>query len=196
MTSPVQIYLASASPRRRELLDQIGVRYELVKVDIDEAWDGREDPYDHALRLALEKAQAGRQAVTGNPLPVLGADTIVVLDGEVLGKPAGREQGMAMLLRLAGRSHQVATAVALIDDARQMTRLSISRVSLAVLTPTQCAAYWDSGEPQDKAVGYAIQDRAAGFISHLEGSYSGVMGLPLFETVGLLAAFGIDIFSQ
>jgi len=191
-----QIYLASSSPRRRELLEQIGVRYELVKADVNEAWDGREDPYDHALRLALEKAQAGLQAATGNPLPVLGADTVVVLDGEVLGKPVDREQGMAMLMRLAGRSHQVATAVALAGGARHMTRLSISRVSLAALTPAQCAAYWDSGEPQDKAGGYAIQGRAAAFISHLEGSYSGVMGLPLFETVELLAVFGIDIFSQ
>ncbi len=119
-----------------------------------------------------------------------------MLDGRVLGKPVDREQGMAMLMRLAGRSHQVATAVALVEGTRQTTRLSVSRVCFAALTPAQCAAYWDSGEPQDKAGAYAIQGRAAAFIAHLDGSYSGVMGLPLCETVELLAAFGIDIFSQ
>lgn len=195
-SAAAQIYLASASPRRRELLEQIGVRHELVRVEIDEAWDGREEPHAHVLRLALEKAQAGWQQITGKPLPVLGADTIVVLDGRVLGKPVDREQGMAMLMRLAGRSHQVATAVALVEGTRQTTRLSVSRVCFAALTPAQCAAYWDSGEPQDKAGAYAIQGRAAAFIAHLDGSYSGVMGLPLCETVDLLAAFGIDIFSQ
>lgn len=195
-SAAAQIYLASASPRRRELLEQIGVRHELVRVEIDEAWDGREEPHAHVLRLALEKAQAGWQQITGKSLPVLGADTIVVLDGRVLGKPADREQGMAMLMRLAGRSHQVATAVALVEGTRQTTRLSVSRVRFAALTPAQCAAYWDSGEPQDKAGAYAIQGRAAAFIAHLDGSYSGVMGLPLCETVELLAAFGIDIFSQ
>lgn len=191
------IYLASASPRRRELLDQIGVRYNVLKVAIDEIWDGSEEPRVYALRLALEKARAGwRQVSAENSLPVLGADTIVVVDDRVLGKPVDREHGLAMLAQLSGRSHRVFTAVALVDSTRQATRLSISQVHFANLTLAQCAAYWETGEACGKAGSYAIQGRAAAFISHLEGSYSGVMGLPLFETAALLGEFGIDTFSQ
>ncbi len=192
-----QIYLASASPRRRELLDQIGIRHELVKVVIDEAWDGHEQPCVYAMRLALEKAQAGWQRVCADkPLPVLGADTVVVLDGQVLGKPKDRAHGLTMLGQLSGRDHQVFTAVAVIGGSHQATRLSVSQVRFSTLTPAQCEVYWETGEPCDKAGAYAIQGRAAVFIAHLEGSYSGVMGLPLFETAELFGEFGIDTFSQ
>ena len=196
MSSP-HIYLASASPRRRELLHQIGVCYKVLKVAINETWNGREEPRDYALRLALEKTQAGwKQVNVDNSLPVLGADTIVVFDGQVLGKPTDREHGLAMLAQLSGRSHSVFTAVALVDNRRQATRVSISQVRFTDITPAQRAAYWETGEACGKAGGYAIQGRAAAFISHLEGSYSGVMGLPLFETAELLGEFGIDTFSQ
>jgi septum formation protein len=191
-----QIYLASTSPRRRELLEQIGIRYAVVKVDVDEAWDGCEEPGIYAMRLALEKAQAGVRTTIKKPLPVMGADTVVVLDNQVLGKPANREHGIAMLAQLSGRSHQVVTAVAVINAEHQATRLSISQVRFSSLTPEICAAYWETGEACDKAGGYAIQGRAAALIAHLEGSYSGVMGLPLFETAELLAEFGINTFSQ
>lgn len=191
-----QIYLASSSPRRHELLRQIGVHYEVVKVAMDETWDGHEPPRVYVLRLALEKAQAGLRATATNFLPVLGADTVVVCDSQVLGKPVDREHGISMLAQLSGRSHQVFTAVAVVDNTRQATRLSISQVCFATLTPAQCAAYWETGEADGKAGAYAIQGRAAAFITHLEGSYSGVMGLPLFETTQLLGEFGIDVFSQ
>lgn len=191
------IYLASSSPRRRELLAQIGVRYEVVEIEVDERWDSGEAPAAHVQRLALEKARAGwaRVAAPHAP-PVLGADTVVVLDGRVLGKPMDRAHGLDMLAQLSGRTHEVLTAVALVRDERRALRLSRSRVTFAALTPVQRAAYWDSGEPQDKAGAYAIQGRAAAFITRLEGSYSGVMGLPLFETAELLREFGMDIFNS
>ncbi|HLA75102.1 MAG TPA: Maf family protein [Gammaproteobacteria bacterium] len=190
-----QIYLASASPRRRTLLEQIGVRYQLVGIAVEEAWDGRESPRDHVLRLALEKARAGWRCLAApQAAPVLGADTVVVVDGEIVGKPASQEQGLAMLEQLSGRSHEVLTAVALVNGSRHASRLSISTVSFSPTTAAQRAAYWATGEPHDKAGGYAIQGRAAAFIARLEGSYSGVMGLPLFETAALLAEFGVDIF--
>lgn len=195
--SSTQLYLASSSPRRRALLEQVGVRYEVVGAAVEEAWDGHETPSDYVLRLSLEKAQAGRQALnSGHSLPILAADTAVVLDGQVLGKPAGREHALAMLEQLSGRSHRVLTAVALVDETRYAVRLSASTVNFAAVTAWQRAAYWASGEAIGKAGAYAIQGRAAAFISHLEGSYSGVMGLPLFETVELLREFGIEIFQS
>ena len=179
-----KIYLASRSPRRRQLLEQLHVEFEIVDVDIDETWDGKEPAEQFVTRLALEKARAGRQK-TGNSAPVLAADTEVVLDGRLLGKPANRADAISMLQNLSGRGHEVYCAVALID-AKETTAISINRIRFRPLTVAECEAYCDTGEPYDKAGGYGIQGRAAAFVTRLEGSYSGVMGLPLFETAGLL----------
>jgi septum formation protein len=183
------LYLASKSPRRRRLLDQIGVPYETLDVDIDESWDGAEDPAGHVRRLALEKARAGRLAC-GGAAPVLAADTGVVLDGRLLGKAGHRGEAMLMLRSLSGRSHEVYSAVALIDGEERL-RTNRSRVCFKALSRAECEAYCDGGEPYGKAGGYAIQGRGAVFVSRLEGSYSGVMGLPLYETALLLEAAGL-----
>ncbi len=187
------IYLASSSPRRRELLDQIGVRYACIDSGVEERLVPGESPEVFVLRLALAKARAGlRRIGDRTQLPVLGADTVVVLDDTVLGKPASPAEGMRMLELLSGRSHRVLTAVALTDGEREASRLSVSHVTFRQTTQAEREAYWATGEPRDKAGGYAVQGRAAVFIEQLEGSYSGVMGLPLFETAQLLAEFGID----
>lgn len=180
------LYLASASPRRRELLTQIGVNYGTLTVAVDEARHPHETPEMYVLRLALDKARAGRAMLDAtDPRPVLGADTVVEIGGEILGKPRDREDGIAMLRRLSGATHHVYTGVAL-AGAREAARLSVSAVTFRALTLEECDRYWHTGEPADKAGGYAIQGRGAVFITRLEGSYSGVMGLPLFETAELL----------
>ncbi len=187
-----QLYLASASPRRRALLRQIGVTYRLLPVAVDETLLPDERSCVYVARLAQAKAQAGWQAVgRRQPLPVLGADTAVVVDDTILGKPQNRNEGLAMLARLSGREHRVLSAIALATATGDAVKVQESRVWFRELTPMECAAYWDSGEPLDKAGGYGIQGRAAAFIAHLQGSYSGVMGLPLFETAELLREFGI-----
>ena len=183
------IYLASKSPRRAALLDQIGVRYELLDVAVDETWDGREPPREFVTRLALEKARAGRR-IAPVPRPVLGADTEVVIDDRLLGKPADRAAALGMLRSLSGRSHLVYSAVALVHETEDV-RLSVSRVEFRPLTAAECGRYCDSGEPFGKAGGYAIQEFGAAFVARLEGSFSGVVGLPLFETAALLETTGI-----
>ena len=187
------IYLASRSPRRQELLRQAGVGFRQIEVDVDESRHGvEESPEVFVLRLALEKARAGWARVReGSPLPVLGADTVVALDDDLFGKPEDRDQALEMLERLSGASHRVLTGVALVDD-REATRLSFSSVTFRELSREEMERYWASGEPADKAGAYAIQGRGAVFIEHLEGSYSGVMGLPLFEVADLLDEFDID----
>lgn len=190
-----QIYLASASPRRRELLRQIGITFCLLPVVVDETPLPSENPHDHVVRLARAKARAGvRTLHRRQPHPVLGADTVVIVDGAILGKPCDRDEGLAMLARLSGREHQVLTAVALATLKRDVVKVQESRVRFRELSLTECAVYWDTGEPADKAGGYAIQGRAAAFITELRGSYSGVMGLPLFETAELLREFGLPLF--
>ena len=187
------IYLASASPRRRELLRQIGVVYRLLRIEIDETPLAGESPDDYVVRLALAKAKAGCAALgRRQPAPVLGADTAVVVDDAILGKPRDREEGLAMLARLSGREHQVLSAVALATPTRNAVKVQESGVRFRPLTLAECAAYWDSGEPCDKAGSYGIQGQAAAFIADLRGSYSGVMGLPLFETAELLREFGLS----
>ncbi len=183
------VCLASVSPRRRELLSQIGVPHTVVGADIDETAHPGESPRDYVLRLARQKALAVRER--GERLPVLAADTTVVLDDVIYGKPRDRADGIAMLQRLSGRTHEVLTAVAVADGRGVDLRLSVSAVRFRGLTPGECAAYWDTGEPRDKAGGYAVQGAAAVFIESLSGSYSGVMGLPLFETAELLSAAGV-----
>ncbi|MBA3563435.1 MAG: septum formation inhibitor Maf [Gammaproteobacteria bacterium] len=185
------IYLASASPRRRELLDQIGIRYHTHPVHIDESRLENEAPPDYVRRVALDKARTAWWAVAGKgPRPVLAADTAVVLDGEVFSQPRDRAHALAMLEHLSGRTHEVLTAVAVKLGAQEESVLSTSRVSFRELGAAEREAYWRSGEPLGKAGAYAIQGRAAVFISALQGSYSGVMGLPLFETARLLEAVG------
>ncbi len=194
MTQPPDIYLASASPRRRELLAQIGVDFETLAVAVEERRAPGETPVDYVRRVALDKAQAGCALLNARvPRPVLGADTEVVIEDEVLGKPRDRDHGLAMLTRLSGRSHEVLSAVTVVTGARVLTHLSRSIVSFRTLTAAECAAYWATGEPVGKAGGYAIQGRGALFVSDLRGSYSGVMGLPLCETGELLRALGIDL---
>ena len=185
------IVLASASPRRSALLNQIGVAHTVCATDVDESALAGELPGALVCRLAQAKATGnGSPALT---LPVLGADTIVVLDDVVFGKPRDKADGMRMLLALGGHTHHVLTAVALaMPGARQVAlALSDTAVTMRAITPAQAAAYRDSGEPAGKAGGYAIQGLGAQFISRIDGSYSGVMGLPLYETAQLLQSHGL-----
>ncbi len=192
MASP-PLLLASASPRRRELLRQIGVEAQVVPADIDESRLAGEAPADYVCRLARLKAET-----VWNALPearrqtVLAADTAVVLGSEILGKPLDRDQGLEMLARLSDRTHEVVTGVAVKTARALELRVNVSRVTFRALQRAECEAYWDTGEPRDKAGGYAVQGRAALFIRKLSGSFSGVMGLPLYETAELLRTAGID----
>lgn len=195
--SEYRIYLASNSPRRRELLDQIGITYRVLRVEVDEAARPGEEAAVLVERLALAKARAGRAGLPpGDGRPVLGADTVVVADGRILGKPRDRAAGLAMLAALSERRHEVLTAVALADPRGERVLLSRSQVRFRAIDPAEAAAYWDSGEPADKAGGYAIQGLGAVFVADLAGSYSGVMGLPLFETAQLLNEFSIEVLEK
>jgi len=183
------IYLASGSPRRRVLLRQIGVSYRLIDTAVDETALEDEAPLAYVSRVAAAKANAGWQCSREpDDAPVLAADTAVVLDGSILGKPRDQADALDMLRRLSGRSHEVLTAVALRSAAGLDGRVSRSVVTFRSIDAAEAGAYWDTGEPRDKAGAYAIQGRAAVFIADLRGSYSGVMGLPLFETAELLRA--------
>jgi septum formation protein len=190
--SPI-LCLASASPRRRELLTQIGVPHTVVAAHVDESAHAEEDPREYVVRLAREKAIAVRRR--GEALPVLAADTTVVLDEVIFGKPADRAGCVAMLQKLSGRTHDVLTAVALATSTDLQSRVSTSAVRFRTLSVEECEAYWETGEPRDKAGGYAIQGLGAVFVEWLSGSFSGVMGLPLFETAELLSAAGIPYWS-
>jgi len=226
------VYLASGSPRRRELLTQIGVPFRVLDSTVDESVLPGETAASYVTRLARAKAAAGREASLATPRPVVAADTTVVLDGRILGKPRDPDDGERMLLALSTRRHEVLTAVAVATstarareiakaraeagaravavDSPGMTpslqdrdaepdgancgiesRLSRSEVTFRAISPAEARAYWATGEPCDKAGGYAVQGRAAVFITHLAGSYSGVMGLPLYETAELLEAAGV-----
>ena len=184
------IFLASQSPRRAELLRQIGVEFIQQAVDIDETPTVDEAASDYVQRLAVEKAEAGWHWQLANnskaPRVAVGSDTSVVLAGDILGKPADREQGLAMLKRLSGQTHQVMTAVALQYQQHRLSALSVTQVTFRKLCDAELEAYWQTGEPVDKAGAYAIQGRAAVFVERIAGSYSGVVGLPLRETHQLL----------
>jgi septum formation protein len=189
------IYLASRSPRRRELLDQLGVRFEILDLEVDESIRAGETPDALVRRLATAKAEAGRGLVDDNAAHrVLGADTIVVLDGKVLGKPRDVGHAVALLMGLSGRCHRVLSAVALASAGGTATRVCESRVCFRQLSRRECEAYAATSEPLDKAGAYGIQGRAAAFVSQLQGSYSGVVGLPLYETGELLTEAGLDLF--
>jgi septum formation protein len=184
-TSP-SIILASASPRRSELLRQVGVRFRVVVTDVDESVRPGEEPGEYVQRVARDKALEARRRERA-ALPVLAADTAVVLDGCILGKPAGRAEAADMLSRLGGRTHEVYSGVALAGAAGAVDeRLNISRVTFAPLDSAWIETYIATGDPLDKAGAYGVQGRAAEKIARIEGSFSGVMGLPLFETCELL----------
>lgn len=186
------LFLASKSPRRRELLEQIGIRFAVLDIDLDEALLTGEAPESYVCRLALDKARAGHALVaSGSAIPVLAADTVVVVGERILGKPRDRLDAAAMMRLLSGRTHRVLSAVALAGEAERQD-ISISEVRFRTVSARETAAYWKSGEPCDKAGGYAIQGLGAMFVADLRGSYSGVMGLPLFETARLLAEVGVD----
>jgi septum formation protein len=186
------IYLASASPRRAELLRQLGVTFRVRPAELEEAINPGETPEEYVARTATDKAVAvAAQIPTARHAAVLGADTIVVADNVVLGKPSGPQDALEMLERLSGRTHDVLSAVAVTDGQSTETRLCASKVRFRATTARERAAYCATGEPLDKAGGYGIQGYAAAFIERLEGSYSAVMGLPLFETAQLLAQFAV-----
>lgn len=185
------LFLASASPRRRELLTQIGVPFSLLAVSIDETPGVAEAPDAYVQRLAREKALAGLAQTDQASSCVLGADTTVVLDQQILGKPVDKADALAMLQSLSGREHQVMTAIALAHSSGCEVRLVSSRVRFRSISADEAERYWASGEPQDKAGGYAIQGWGAVFVSSLEGSYSAVVGLPLCETAQLLDTYGL-----
>jgi septum formation protein len=199
-----RIYLASRSPRRRELLKQVGISFEIVLfredsrrgVDVDESPHAGEEASDYVLRVARSKAEAANLRLMQRRLPaypVLAADTTVVHANCILGKPADDTEAIAMLTALSGSTHQVLTAVAVVRHDRLETRLSTSTVEFAPLTAAQVRNYVATGEPLDKAGAYAIQGRAGAFVRHLSGSYTGVMGLPLYETAELLESFGLSL---
>ncbi|WP_347507411.1 Maf family protein [Pseudomonas anguilliseptica] len=191
------LYLASGSPRRRELLTQVAVPFLTQIALVDENALPDESPIAYVERLARAKAQAGLAALSDTAdAVVLGADTAVVLDGRILGKPVDRDDALATLNALSGRSHQVLTAVALVSRERLESRVVTSQVTFRALTQVEVEAYWASGEPQDKAGCYGIQGLAAVFVSQLQGSYSAVVGLPLCETAALLAEFAIPCWQS
>ncbi len=201
-TTPSRIYLASASPRRRDLLRQIGVNFDMLAfrsgergqdTDVDETPLLNEPPEHYVERVALSKAHAGVRRLSWRKLPrrpVLAADTSIDADGCIIGKPANTEDAYDILRRIGGRTHRVLTAVAISDGERTQSRLSVSDVTFRPLTEDDIRRYIATGEPMDKAGAYAIQGRAAAFITEIRGSYSGIMGLPLFETASLLEIFG------
>ena len=199
-----RIYLASQSPRRRELLKQIGVNFELLllrtdsrrDMDVDETPHAAEPPEDYVQRVCQAKAEAGYAVLRLRnlpPFPVLAADTTVVLDGRIFGKPGNAEQAAAMLRQLSGCEHQVLSAVAIASGEHVEAALSTSTVRFAPLDEEHIQRYLLAHEYTDKAGGYGIQGRAGAFVEHLSGSYSGVMGLPLFETVQLLRHFNYPV---
>ncbi len=179
------LYLASSSPRRQQLLAQLGVAFEILTPDIDETPMAGESPLALVERLARQKAEAGL-AMAKAPRPVLGSDTIVVLDGRILGKPRDRADALATLASLSGRRHQVMTAIALATASGTRSQVITTEVAFCELTTAQIEAYWDSGEPADKAGSYGIQGLGGNFVRAIYGSYSAVVGLPLVETRELI----------
>jgi len=202
---PTPIYLASRSPRRRELLKQIGVKFDplLLRLastrgpaDVDESQHPGESPASYVERTACEKAVFGQRVLSMRTMlyrPVLAADTVVIVDDDVLAKPASPDQAAEFMRRLSGRTHEVRTAVALAIQGPTLSLTSVSKVTFRVLDDREIKRYCETPEPYDKAGGYGIQGLASIFIERIEGSYTGVMGLPLFETARLLQQSGIQV---
>lgn len=192
MNKPMhKLILASASPRRRELLQQIGIDFTVAPADINESVQPGETPEAYVRRMALEKAAAGQAAAPAGSC-VLGADTAVVIDGRILGKPLDRADGVAMLQQLGSRTHQVMSGIAVTSAETVREALSITDVSFGPVSAAAAEHYWETGEPADKAGGYGIQGLGAVFVRGLSGSYSGVVGLPLYETAILLRECGFE----
>ena len=196
-----RLWLASASPRRVELLRQLGVAYRQRVAEIDETPNLGEIPIDYVQRMARGKAQAlwqllEHEGLGGNECWVLGADTTVHRHGHIFGKPLDERDAIRMLRALSGGTHQVLSAIALVSHNKSQLRVSVSEVRFKSLAPTEIEAYWRTGEPRGKAGAYAIQGLGAAFIEHLSGSYSGVMGLPLFETAEVLQAAGSAVWQE
>ncbi|MEQ1636117.1 MAG: Maf family protein [Methylococcales bacterium] len=187
-----QIILASASPGRRELLDQIGIRYRVQAADVDETAFAGETPLAYVGRIAAAKS-AWVQSCHKTDLPILAADTSVVCNGRILGKPLDEADAANMLQHLSGCTHQVYTALSLRASAEHWQSVSVTDVTFKTLSKAEIRAYWKTGEPVDKAGSYAIQGLASVFVTAIQGSFSGVVGLPIFETVSLLAQVGIKI---
>jgi len=190
------IVLASASPRRSALLTQIGVAHEVLAADLDEARLPGEPPRVYVERLARDKARAARAALGVADRVLLAADTSVVLGDEIFGKPEDEADCVRMLMALSGRTHEVMTGIAVLAGDNLLADVNVSRVSFRRLDAEECRRYWRTGEPRGKAGGYAVQGYAATFIERLDGSYSSVMGLPLYETARLLAAAGVPAWQQ
>jgi septum formation protein len=186
-------HLASRSPRRVQMLREAGYRFDCVPADVEERARAGESPSQYARRLAQDKAQAARRRLDpGDARPVLGADTDVAVDGRILGKPVDRDSAVDMLLRLSGRGHEVHSAVALATATQCWVDSTCTEVHFGRVTRAEAEAYWDTGEPADKAGGYAIQGLAARWVREIRGSYGGVVGLPLYETMQLLRRAGIE----
>lgn len=199
-----QLYLATRSPRRRTLIEQLGFSYETLDVDIGEQPFQDEDPADYVARLAVEKARVGWDQVSAQRIPVVGADTCIVLNHRIIGKVENRQDGIALLKEFSANSHVVLTGIAMVGPAlvgtesesnnskiKECVRVNTSKVTFRALTDEECEHYWETDEPSGKAGGYAIQGIAGSFIEKLEGSYSSVMGLPLCDLTELMSEFGI-----
>ena len=196
MTSP-QIILASTSPRRRQLLSQLGLEFTVAVQDIDEIQHPGEVPIDFVRRMAIEKVQAAQAELTDEATSlVIGGDTVVVFKGSVLGQPEDKEDGLRMLRLLSGKAHFVLTAVAVATSDKKRVSVSENKVEICRISEQEAEAYWQSREPVDKAGAYGIQGLGAVFVKTLHGSYSGVMGLPLYETAKLLSEFGINCVTR
>lgn len=193
MSVSPKLHLASTSPRRREILASLGLEFDVVPVDVDETPLDGESPANMALRLSVAKAEAAEMGAGGI---ALGSDTVVVVDDRPLGKPRDRDDGLRMLQSLSGRAHRVLTGVAVSDGRQTLTALSATDVYFREIGRDEALAYWQSGEPRDKAGAYAIQGLGAAFVERIEGSYTGVVGLPVFETIELLRAAGIDVLAR
>jgi septum formation protein len=191
---PGFIYLASASPRRSALLTQLGLRFDVIPVDIDESVRPGEDSAEYVQRVAREKSRVAWSGLARGGPPVLAADTAVVADHEIFGKPVDEADAIRMLTLLSGRTHRVLTAVSVRNDTRDIVDLSCSVVRFRMISSVQIKDYWRSGEPDGKAGAYAIQGLGAIFVEDIHGSYSGVMGLPLYETARILDYFGYRLF--
>ena len=189
-----ELILASASPRRAEILQQIGVDFQIAPADIDETPMLQESPVAYVQRMAQEKMQHVIDTVAGSSTAVLGADTSVVLGSKIYGKPKNQQEAMAMLAALSGKTHQVLTAVAMGNKQRCVLKLSATDVMFRELDPKECLDYWNTGEPLDKAGSYAIQGLGAVFVEKISGSFSGVVGLPIEQTAQLLRTFNVPIW--
>lgn len=195
-SSVPDLYLASSSPRRKDLLKQIGVEFKILNIDVDESISFEETSVAYVERMAILKARTGKSKLSLNGVVVLGADTSVIIDGEILGKPKDRCHGLSMLSLLSGRSHEVLTSLAMVRGDDVQIRTSSTQVMFRCIDSDERERYWETGEPVDKAGAYAIQGRGAAFVKSIKGSYSGVVGLPLLETVELLNHFKIPYWLE